>query len=112
MNEDLFPQPLYETTIDANNKVCLICGKDKAIGVLRTIQKPIIPICKECIINWNWYGYNILKKINPKTLMQNIIKYKVMHWFKIQSIIRCYYDLRDFQIWSKRQKKFLKTSNR
>lgn len=108
MWEDMFPQPLYETSTGIEKKICLVCGKDKSYSVLRTTSKTIVPLCRDCSTDWNWYGYGILKKINPKTLMRSILKYKLLHWFEVQSIIKCCHDLRDFKAWSQKQKKFLK----
>ena len=106
--DDMFPKPLYETLMGADQKICLVCGKDKAYSTLRTIEKPILYLCRPCAADWNSYGYYILKRINPKSLMQNIIKYKVLHWFEVQSFIKCWYDLKEFRQWSEKQKKFLK----
>lgn len=103
-----FPEPLFEALL-YDKKVCLVCGKSKASSVLRTIEKPLIPICKGCASDWNCYGYAILKKVKPKTLILNLFKFKIMNPF-YDGWVSIYYQLQDIQSWGKKMKKFMKGS--
>ena len=58
------PEPLYETyTLSSKDKVCLVCGQVLATSVLRTTTAEIVPLCRGCAMDWNWYGYQTQKKI-------------------------------------------------
>lgn len=105
--DDLFPDPLFEANLE-RNKICLTCGKAKATSVLRTVSAEIIPICKDCSTNWNFYGYDILRKIKPKELIWNLVKFKLSHpltggWYSI------YEQLKVMEVWSAKMKKWLKS---
>jgi hypothetical protein len=106
--EDLFPETLYETHIQKSS-VCLVCAKNKATSLLRSTSREIAPICQKCAADWNWYGYAIFKKIQPKELLKNLIYYKILHWFSIQSSMQLYADVKVFQDWSAKMKKFMKS---
>ncbi len=106
--DDLFPETLYEANLHNTKKVCLVCGSGKAETILRTIDREVAPICKNCGSDWNFYGYEIFKKIKPKTLIQNILKYKVFNIFGSQSLWKTYKDIQIFQKWSIGMKKWLK----
>lgn len=108
--DDLFPEPLWETPcfMSSKRKICLVCGSAKAISVLRTTTTEIFPICSGCSFNWNFYGYEIFKKIKPKKLIWNLIKFKLIHPF-YDNPISIYNNLKTIQIWSNRMKRYLKS---
>lgn len=108
--DDLFPEPLWETPcfMGSNRKVCLVCGSAKAISVLRTTNKDIFPICNKCSFNWNFYGYEIFKRIKPKKLIWNLIKFKIMHPF-YDNPISIYKGLKAAEAWSAKMKRYLKS---
>ena len=66
--EWMFPEPLYESAPIQEDRLCLVCGSNPAHSVLRTPTKPdaIVPLCKDCSVDWNFYGYDIFKKINGR----------------------------------------------
>jgi NAD-dependent SIR2 family protein deacetylase len=99
-----FPEPLFEA-IFYSKKVCLVCGQTKASSVLRTTDRELIPLCKSCSSEWNFYGYYILKKIKPKTLILNLIKFKILHPFH-DNVVSIYKSMKDIQEWAKKMKKF------
>jgi hypothetical protein len=101
-----FPEPLWEANF-FDNKPCLVCGNDKAVSVLRTIETEIAPICKNCSCNWNFYGYNALKKVKPKQLIFNLIKFKLKHPF-CGKIFTIYKDLKKMQAWAAKMKRIMK----
>jgi transposase-like protein len=106
--DDLFPETLFEANLLEGTKVCLACGSRKAVSVLRTIDREVIPICKHCSFNWNFYGYEILKKIKPKKLIWNLIKFKLRHPF-IGGWYSIYTQLKVMEVWSARMKRWLKS---
>lgn len=108
--DHLFPDTLFETYVftHGNKKVCLVCGSRKAKSVLRTITAEIFPICGDCSFNWNFYGYEIFKKIKPKQLLWNLIKFKLTHPF-YDGIISIYKNLNVIKEWSTKMKKWAKS---
>lgn len=107
--DDLFPDTLFESCVCYENKICLVCGSAKAISTLRTTTITIFPICRNCSFNWNVYGYEVFKKIKPKKLILNIIKFKLTHPF-FDSIISIYKNFKVIKSWSTKIKKYLKMS--
>lgn len=104
---DLFPEIVYETyCISSKKKPCFVCGSKKAISVLRSVEREIIPLCKDCSFKWNFYSIEVLKAIRPKQLVWNLLKFKLLHWFGVQSLYRTYKDLKVFQEWEKKNRKF------
>ncbi len=99
-----FPEPLFEALL-YDKKICLVCGETKASTVLRTISNPLIPLCKTCSVEWNFYGYSILKRIKPKELIINLIKFKILHPF-YGGFFSIYKDLDAIKAWSIKMKKF------
>jgi hypothetical protein len=102
-----FPEPLYETYI-CKKKVCLVCGSAKAKSVLRTTTTEIFPICSGCSFGWNFYGYEILKKVKPKQLIWNLVKFKLMHPF-YGGLISIYKNLKTIEAWASKMKRYLKS---
>jgi len=101
-----FPEPLWEAWF-YGNKPCLACGRHKAVSVLRTTTTEIVPICQQCSFNWNFYGYDALKKVKPKQLIFNLIKFKLFHPF-CGSIFTIYKDLKRMQAWATKMKRIMK----
>lgn len=99
-----FPEPLYESHC-TGKKICLVCGSAKATTALRTTEKEIVPICKACSCNWNFYSYYILTKIKPKTLILNLLKFKILHPL-YGGLYSIYQDIKTMQAWSIKMKKF------
>lgn len=108
--DDLFPEPLWETPcfMGSKKKICLVCGSAKATSVLRTSSTEIFPICTGCSFNWNFYGYEIFKKIKPKKLIWSLIKFKLTHPF-YDGIISIYKNFKTIQAWSSKMKRYLKS---
>lgn len=106
--DDMFPEPLFESFLLPEKKVCLICGLHVAKSVLYTSinMRPLIPLCVDCASQWNAYGYLILKKIKPRTLIRNLLWWKVFHPFQKPSILSIIRDMRGITAWSKKMKKF------
>lgn len=98
------PEPVYESRLSQGwrKKVCLVCGTAKAATVLRTICEEIIPICKKCSTEYLIFETLLLKKIKPKKLIFNIIKFKLRHIFSVQSWRKICKDLKVFSNWYKR----------
>ena len=108
--DDLFPEPLWETPhfMGSSKKVCLVCGSAKAKSVLRTTNTEIFPICIGCSFGWNFYGYEILKKVKPKKLLWNLIKFKLCHPF-YDGYISIYRNLKVIEAWSTKMKRWTKS---
>jgi len=105
-----FPEPLFETYcfMGSKKKVCLVCGSDKSNSVLRTTTTELFPLCSGCAFKWNFYGYECLKKIKPKTLLWNLIKFKLRHPF-YDSIISIYNNLKAIEAWNAKMKRYFKS---
>jgi hypothetical protein len=112
--DDMFPEPLFESFLLSEKKVCLACGKYRAASVLYTSinMRPLIPLCVNCAADWNFYGYLILKRIKPKKLLTNLVFWKLLHPFQSPSILSIIRDLRGIAAWSKRMTKWTKDNNR
>lgn len=108
--DDLFPEPLFESPYMPEKKVCLVCGRHRAKSVLYTSinMRPLIPLCEDCASRWNVYGYLILKRIKPGSLVRNLLWWKSFHLFQSPSMFSMINDMRGIVAWSKKMKKFLK----
>lgn len=93
-----FPEPLFESFYYPINRACLVCGKYKAYSTLCT-TKPIIPICRDCSANWNFYGYGILKKVKPLKVFWNVAR------FQPWAIIKAVKDFKSFAKWANKMKR-------
>lgn len=104
-----FPEPLYETYcfMGGKKRVCLVCGRGKAVSILRTTTTEIFPLCSGCSFGWNFYGYEIFKKVKPKQLLWNIVKFKFRHPF-YDGYISIYKNLKLIEAWAAKMKKYLK----
>jgi hypothetical protein len=106
--EELTPEPLYESSLPTNGRLCLVCGKHPASSALRTPgqTEPIVPLCKHCSADWNCYGYSVLKRIKPLPLLV-----KMSGWFVRNPLgrARIWNDLRRLQQWQKKMAHIKKT---
>jgi hypothetical protein len=109
--EDMTLDPLYETYYFPKPKICLVCGRDKAVSGLHSIcrNRIIVPLCSNCSFNYNFHGISILNKIKPKELIYNLIKYKFFHWFSSPSLLEIYADLQEFKAWEIKMKRIMKS---
>ena len=64
-------------------------------------------VCDDCRADWNFYGYLILKKVKPASLISGIVKYKVLHPFQEPSWRTIWRDVRGFQEWASKMKRFM-----
>ncbi len=103
---DDLPEPLFESSV-VGTRLCLVCARKLASGVLRTVTRPVVPLCDDCRADWNFFGYLILKRVKPGRLISNIIKYKVLHPFQAPSSMTIWRDVQGFQEWAMKMKKFM-----
>ena len=99
--KELTPAPLYETgPTSMPNHVCLACGKRPVFSTLRTSssQEPVVLLCRSCSVDWNFYGYNTLKRIRPKSLIWQLSKWFLANPFKRYVV---WNDLRRFLNWQR-----------
>lgn len=101
-----FPEPLYETTDLHSRKMCLICASKFAESVLRTTDREIVPLCKDCAADWNFHGYSILKRIRPGRLIWQTAAFKARHPFQQPSLAAIWQDVKRLQAWAKNMKKW------
>jgi hypothetical protein len=104
LNDD-FPEPLFETSLEGK-RLCLVCARKHASRALWTVRRPVVPLCDDCRADWNLYGYLILKKIKPASLISNILKFKLHHPFQSPSLLTVWRDVRRFQEWAQKMKKY------
>jgi hypothetical protein len=98
----LSPEPLYESgPLRQPHRVCLVCGKNPAFSALRSpsSQAVIVPLCKTCSVDWNFYGYGILKKVRPAALFFRVTKWFVANPYRRAGI---WGDLVRFLQWQRR----------
>jgi hypothetical protein len=98
------PEPLYESFLLPSPKVCLVCAGRGANSALYSGTRLIVPLCKECAVDWNIHGYDLLKTVRPKKLMLRLAKYKLFHLFAAPSIIEIAKDVVEMARWSKKMK--------
>jgi multisubunit Na+/H+ antiporter MnhE subunit len=101
-----FPEPLFETFVDGK-RLCLVCAKEKAVKALWTVDKSIVPVCQNCSADWNFYGYQILQRIRPSRLVLGILRYKLLHPLQKPSWPTIRQDIRGFQEWVRKMKRFM-----
>lgn len=106
--QTLTPEPLYESALPANGRLCLVCGQQPASSALRTPgqTEPIVPLCKHCSADWNCYGYSILKRIKPLPLLLRMSGWFVRNPFS-RAVI--WSDLRRLQQWQAKMAQLKKT---
>jgi hypothetical protein len=102
-----FPEPLYEATYLLSRRMCLVCAKKHAESVLRTTEKEIVPLCKDCAADWNIYGYLILKRIKPGRLIWRTVVFKILHPFQQPALRTIWQDMKALQAWAEKMKKWM-----
>jgi len=103
-----FPEPLWEAHLQTKRKkLCLVCSQEWAVMALRGDNSEIVPICKGCSADWNFYGYEILKRIKPKRLITRTLWFKLKHPFSC-SLWDVWKDVQGLQKWVKKMRKWIK----
>ena len=102
-----FPEPLYETTFLQSRRMCLVCARKHAESVLRTTDREIVPLCKDCAADWNSYGYVILKRITAGRLIRRTVVFKLLHPFQQPSLWTIWHDIKALQAWAKKMRKWM-----
>ncbi len=107
--ENLSPEPLFESApLPPSERVCLVCGNNPAWSALLSpgSQAPVVPLCKTCSVDWNFYGYGILKKIRPLPLLWNVTK-----WYLARPLQRglVWGDLKQLLQWQRKMGNLKKT---
>lgn len=99
--KEMFPTPLYESAGIEGTRLCFVCGKKQARTALTAAgrSEPIVPLCTDCSAAWNMYGYLILRRIRPLTLLWNITKFYALNPFRRSGV---WGDLKRLQAWQKR----------
>lgn len=103
--EEQWPELLFEGYL-FDNDPCYVCGCTKAVSTLYSTKdfKSFIPICEQCRVNWNFYGYRILKKINYKVIIKLFL-------FNLFSAYKVYKRVNRMKMWGEKMKKFMKKDN-
>jgi len=102
-----FPDILFESHL-STSRLCLVCAKHRASTVLRTVEREIVPVCRDCGADWNFYGYYILKRIKLWTLVRRITYFKAWNCFRRPFIWTIWSDVNELKKWSFKMKKWLK----
>lgn len=102
-----FPEPLYETTYLQSRRMCLVCARKHAESVLRTAEKEIVPLCKDCAADWNAYDYGILRRIKPIRLIWRTLVFKILHPCQQPSLSIIRQDMKALQAWAEKMKKWM-----
>lgn len=102
-----FPEPLYETTYLQSRRMCLVCARRFAESVLRTTDKEVVPLCKDCAADWSFYGYLILKRIKPSRFIWRTFVFKTLHPFQQPSLPTIWQDMKALQTWAEKMKKWV-----
>jgi hypothetical protein len=105
--EELTPEPLFEVVQMPAPKVCLRCGRERATSLLYSSlgMRPVLPLCSNCAADWNVAGYHILKDMNAKTLLWELMKFKLRHPFGRPSIFEIRDDLQNLQRWVRKMQR-------
>lgn len=101
------PEPLFEANLH-QRKVCLVCARKHAEMVLRTTTTEVVPICGDCSIDWNIYGYEILRRIKPGPLVKRLLWFKLAHPFQAPSLRAIWRDLDGLKAWAAKMKKWMR----
>jgi len=102
------PEPLFEANLH-QRKVCLVCARKQAEMVLRTTTTEVVPICGDCSIDWNIYGYEILKRIKPAQLVKRLLLFKLLHPFQRPSMRAIWRDIDGLKVWAAKMKKWMRS---
>ncbi len=101
-----FPEPLFESHLH-QRKICLVCARKYAKTVLRSTDREIVPICEDCSADWNFYGYQILKRIKPGPLVKGLLWFKARHLLGQPTWRTIWRDIRLLKEWAGRMKKWM-----
>lgn len=98
------PEPLFESIHMPQPHICLCCGHKWATTVLITPigMRAVVPICESCSIRWNFYGYYALKKIRPKKVLWQLLKFKARNLWRHPSFVDIYNDVKSMIRWSRK----------
>ena len=83
-----------------------MCASKFAESVLRTIDREIVPLCKDCGGDWNFYGYRVLKRITPGRLLWRTAVFKSRRPFMQPSLKVIWQDMKSLQGWAKKMRKW------
>jgi hypothetical protein len=105
--EELTPEPLFESFLLPDAKVCLRCGQQPATSLLYSAlgMKPVLPLCSSCAADWNFAGYHILKGLDAKKLLWRLTAFKLKHPFGRPSVVDIYRDVNNLLRWVKKMKR-------
>jgi hypothetical protein len=106
MPMDDLPEPLFESSVEGA-RLCLVCTKRSATGALWTVSRPVVPLCDDCRADWNFYGYQILKRVRPTRLIWGIAKYKMLHPLQGPGLTAIWRDVCGLQEWAIKMKRFM-----
>lgn len=102
-----FPEPLYESYHFAHRpRMCLVCAKNEASSVLRTVDREVVPICAKCSAEWNFHGYEILKRIRPGRLACRALLFQLLH--PRSSLLATWRDAQALRRWAEKMKRWMK----
>lgn len=101
------PEPLYESPHLPSPKVCLVCAGAPASSALYSATKLIVPLCKDCSADWNFHGYDLLKRTKPQQLLLRLAKYKLFHPLTPPGVIEISRDVAELARWGKKMKAIL-----
>src|SRR5436190_12091509 len=104
-----FPEPLFESFVEGK-RLCLACATRPATRALWTTREPVVPLCAECVAEWNLHGYLLLKRIKPGQLVTHLIRYKLLRLLSGPPVAVLWQDMRTFMAWGGRMKKFRERS--
>lgn len=104
--ERITPEPLFECHYMTKRHVCLRCGKKQAVSILYTPidTRSVLPLCKDCVSDWRLYGYYAIKSIKTKSLIWNLIKFKLWHLFSNPSVFDIYTDIQNMLRWIRKMR--------
>ena len=102
--EAITPEPLYESFLLPSPKVCLVCASERAHSALYSGTRLVVPLCKECAADWNFYGYDVLKRVRSKQLVWRLARYKLLHPFSRPGPIEISRDVKEMARWAKKMK--------
>lgn len=100
----VFPDPLYESFYNASGKFCFLCGK-KSHSCLYRKTTPLIPLCKCCSSDWNFHGYEILKRIK----IQKLLLFKLKYMLRKPSFLSLIKNIHELRNWIKDVKTYKKS---
>jgi hypothetical protein len=88
--------------------MCYLCYRDASSALFRGTDS-LVPLCQKCAADWNFHGYEILKKINPTHLVFHLLLFKLRHPFEFPSFFNLYLSLKQLIDWTENIKKWKKS---